>query len=111
MSSVWHVNDANKPADAVYIGRAMPRHGLQDSYFGNPYRIGRDRTRTQACEDYESMMRTHVLKREPHRLDELKGHDLGCWCAKKGHPLTADDLLVCHGQVLLRLIAEMEAAQ
>ncbi|MDE2471097.1 MAG: DUF4326 domain-containing protein [Bradyrhizobium sp.] len=105
---VWHINDSSRPADAVYIGRAMPRYGLECSCYGNPYRVGKDRTRDQAIDDFESMVCTHVLPRDPHWLDPLVGHDLVCWCAAKGHPLTADDPLVCHGQVLLQLIRERE---
>jgi hypothetical protein len=33
---------------AVYIGRAMPRHGLAASPWANPFRIDRDGTRAEA---------------------------------------------------------------
>lgn len=112
---VYHFNDKNRPADAVYIGRAMPRQGLEDSRWRNVYKITRQKNgeNVEATSRYWAIEHFRIyaldmLHSIPDWLDPLVGHDLVCWCAPKGHPLTADDPLVCHGQVLLRLIRERE---
>lgn len=110
---VWHFNDAAKPADAVYIGRAMTRYGLPDSHWRNVYSTVVYRRVHPATSPREARLAViekfrlqalDIVLHNPHWLPPLRGHDLVCWCAKVGHPLTADDPLVCHGQVLLRLL-------
>ena len=69
--------------NATYIGRPSP--------WGNPFVIGRDGTRAEVIEKYETW-----LLRQPHlmaQLDRLRGRHLVCWCAP----------FRCHGDVLLRL--------
>ena len=58
---------------------------------GNPFRIGIDGDRTAVIAKYECWLRYqhHLLR----ALDELRGHDLLCFCAPKA----------CHGDLLLRL--------
>lgn len=73
-------------AVTVYIGRP--------SKWSNPYRIGPGTTRAQAIEKY----REYIVLR-PDLLDalgELRGKNLGCWCAP----------LPCHGDVLVELLGE-----
>ena len=59
-------------ADAVYIGRG--------SKWGNPFRIGIDGDRAAVIVKYEWWLRNqhHLLR----ALDELRGHDLLCFCAQ-----------------------------
>ncbi len=67
----------------VYIGRP--------SKWGNPFVIGRDGSREDVVRKYEEW-----VKEQPHlmsSLHELKGKNLGCWCAPQA----------CHGDVLIRL--------
>ena len=82
---------SGEPYD-VYIGRANPRKGLNQSIWHNPFKEGRDGTREEVIERFER----HVLEERPdlvERLPELKGKVLACWCAPEP----------CHGDVLLRL--------
>jgi hypothetical protein len=67
----------------VYIGRP--------SMWGNPFRIGRDGTRSEVIEKY----RQYVLgnKKLMSNLHLLKDKTLGCWCSP----------LPCHGDVLAEL--------
>lgn len=69
----------------VYIGRP--------SIWGNPYGIGRDGTREQVIDKYQS----YLLRRRDllAKLPELKGKTLGCHCKP----------LACHGDVLVRFVA------
>jgi hypothetical protein len=61
------------------------------SKWGNPFRIGIDGDRPAVIVKYERWLRNqhHLLR----ALDELRGHDLLCFCAPKA----------CHGDLLLRL--------
>lgn len=64
------------------------------SKWGNPFMIGRDGTRDQVIRMYE----VHI-RHSPNliaALPELAGKRLGCYCA----PLN------CHGDVLVKLLAE-----
>lgn len=68
----------------VYIGR--------HSKWGNPFTIGKDRTREEVIEKYKKwiLKQPQLLK----DLKELKGKTLGCWCKPKK----------CHGDILVGLI-------
>jgi hypothetical protein len=79
---------ARLPQTAINVARPGP--------WGNPFRIGdvgpdgeRIETRTQAVALYRAN-----VSRPPagHSYEELRGHDLACWC-----PLDA----ACHADVLL----------
>ena len=76
--------------DAIYVGRP--------SKWGNPYLIRRDGDRKRVVERYQE--RLGFLLTQPGSkeallkdLEELRGHDLVCWCAP----------LPCHADVLLEL--------
>jgi hypothetical protein len=86
MSPVVHCKKA--PFD-VYIGRP--------GIWGNPWVIGQHGTREEVIARYEGYIRARpdLLA----RLPELRGKVLGCWCGPN-QP--------CHGDVLLRLLAEQE---
>jgi hypothetical protein len=72
----------------VYIGRGP---GGAETFWGNPYIIGKDGTRAEVIQKYKD----YVLNSPEHmaRLKELEGKILACWC----HPAP------CHGDVLVTL--------
>lgn len=67
----------------VYIGRP--------SKWGNPFVVGKDRTREQVIAQYERWLCDQPALMAA--LPELRGKVLGCWCAPRA----------CHGDVLVRL--------
>ena len=82
-------------ADAVYIGRAM-RYvpGAESaSRWANPFSVERY-GRARCLELYEARVRADAGLWGA--LDELRGKELGCWCAPER----------CHGDVLRELLAE-----
>lgn len=81
MPRVWNKRDPNVPGDAVYVGRPTK--------WGNPFVIGKDGSREVVIAKYA----TYIVGRYTHKLHELRGKDLVCWC----HPLP------CHADVLLDL--------
>jgi|SRR5947209_9495594 len=89
----------NRDPFEIYVGRRM--RGRAGSPYANPYRIGPDGSRDDVLQRYAR----YILEFRTDLLDgvgELRDHVLGCWCAPKGG-LTADDPLVCHGQILAKL--------
>jgi hypothetical protein len=78
--------------DAVYVGRVSPRHGLAESAFANPHRIGQDGDRAEVVAKYRSWLlgRQELLQ----RLHELRGRRLACWCSPEP----------CHADVLIELV-------
>lgn len=107
----------------LYIGRAVPRYGLPDSPWANPYKVGRDGDLHEVLLAYEEHiayrcgsrvigvdMRRGIIRTptiHSRELGKLRNLTLACWCAlKDGTPLTLDDPEICHGQILLRLAAE-----
>jgi Domain of unknown function (DUF4326) len=83
MYKVLNKHQASIPVGAIYIGRG--------SQWGNPFRIDRDGDRVTVIAKYERWLadQHHLLR----ALDELRGHDLVCFCAPRA----------CHGDLLLRL--------
>lgn len=73
------------PPDAIYVGRP--------SKYGNPFKIGRDGTRTECIAKYRCRVINILQSTDSHYLDELKGRDLVCWCAP----------LPCHADILLEI--------
>ena len=90
MPKVWNKKDPNCPKDAVYVGRP--------SKWGNPYKIGRDGSRTEVIELYRHYLAQRNLIHTKLDLSELSGKDLACWCAP----------LPCHADVLLELANEIK---
>ena len=88
----------------VYIGRANPRNKLKQSKWANPYFIGRDGSLEEVFDKYEKYI-SELIEQDKVSLDELENQILGCWCAKKGG-ITFDGPLICHGQILLKLLDE-----
>jgi len=84
-TKVVNIND--EPYD-VFIGRP--------SLWGNPYKIGRDGTRSEVLVKYYWYIKGNdYFMRKTY---ELKGKVLGCYCKPKP----------CHGDVLVKLIEEMD---
>lgn len=75
---VHNIHAKTAPVDAVYVGRG--------SFWGNPFRIGKDGTREEVIKRFEC----EVLPKLS--LRHLRGKDLVCWCAPRA----------CHADLLLR---------
>jgi hypothetical protein len=102
---VVHVNDQIE--DAVYIGRPMPRRKIRASPFANPFKIEPGTTRSQAIKQYrERIMGQPYLM---HRLPELRGKALACWCRHDGEAWTRENS--CHGDVLHHLLTVLTDQQ
>ena len=95
---VAQVVNVKDEACEVYVGRKHPRFPDSDGFWGNPFVIGRDGDRGEVIQRYSR----YVLSRLDmlHRLSELRGKTLGCWCAP----------LPCHAEVL-RDFANIAAPQ
>ncbi len=97
----WCENPEN-----VYIARKgvvfvnKQRYPPRDSIWYNPYKIGKDGDRNQVIEKYEVYIRERLHREEglKDELKKLKNKNLGCWCAPEP----------CHGNVLLKILGEME---
>lgn len=97
MTTVVHCRRA--PYD-LYIGRAHQEFAA--SKWANIFPITATRTRHQALIEYEAYVRANPDLMAA--LPELRDKVLGCWC--KG---TAPGNVGCHGDVLVKLLAEEEA--
>lgn len=97
--SVW-CSDPNN----VYIGRRGPilingrRYPEKDSFFANPYKVGKDGTLEEVLQKYYC----HIYNKPgaADMLRQIKGKRLGCWCIETDQIYPS----VCHGQVLLYLM-------
>lgn len=92
----------------LYVGRENARVGLPGSDWANPFRIGRDGDRQTVLARFEEELRRGSLSHLLPRLRELEGLTLACWCAPKGG-VGHHDPLVCHAQILLKVLAELAA--
>lgn len=93
-------NDPNN----VYIGRRGivfiegQRFPKEDSFFANPYKVGKDGDLEQVLKKYYD-----YITNKPEvvtKLREIKGKNLGCWCVETNQMYH----ITCHGQVLLFLM-------
>lgn len=100
----------------LYIGRPMYQGGwrLPGSKWANPFRLDRfGGDRTRVLEAYEAHVRASPDLMAA--LPELRGLRLGCWCVE-AHCLVCRRKrgscghLSCHGEVLLKLLAELDAS-
>lgn len=97
--SAWCADPRN-----VYIGRGgvvfvdCVRYPKKDSVWANPFKIGPSRSRDDVIASYETYIRAKLVASPELRaeLEGLRGKNLGCWCAPEP----------CHGDVLLKLLAE-----
>lgn len=80
----------------VYIGRKQSMGGwnLPQSDWANPFSVKECGSNEEACRRYEEYVRGRPELMA--RLWELRGKTLGCWCKPAA----------CHGDVLVRLVAE-----
>lgn len=90
-------NEWIKHPNHIYIGRDMSFYvpGTIASKWHNPFTIEKYGLNT-CLEMYETYIRNSILY---NHLDELRGKELGCWCYPDK----------CHGDVLLRLLAEKDS--
>lgn len=87
MESRKYVVNCKTSAYHVYIGRPGP--------WGNPFIIGKDGTRFEIVEKYETWLRRQEGLLKAAKI-ALKGKVLGCHC----HPL------LCHGHILAKIANE-----
>lgn len=104
----------------VYIGRACYRGGweLPQSKWHNPFSVNGEKkanftisdsqARTVVCTKYYHHIKQSQLKTQ---LCELRGRVLGCWCPLDYNRdvMTRINDPQCHGEVLMRLLAEETA--
>ena len=108
----WRADPKN-----CYIGRAgVDKIGGRDlkregSAWANPYKVGRDGDLRSCVAQYNSYIRRKIARGELNPT-ELKGKRLGCWCVGRGEKCYDASLpfeeYVCHGQVLLKILKELE---
>jgi hypothetical protein len=84
----------------IYIGRTI--YPFKGSKWQNPFKIGKDGTREEVLKKYEKRIKNSKLY---DQLGELSGKVLGCWCVKKGGASDTDEI-ICHGQILAKLLKE-----
>src|SRR4030042_2332000 len=101
--NVHKIHGKRTPCD-VYIGRAVSNTEFTThSKWANLFRVNQFKFPTDCLYYYEQEIRRKILV-DPvtYDLRELAGKRLGCWCINTDKILP----LVCHGQVLLKLIRE-----
>lgn len=103
--------------DNVYIGRAGvvfvdgKRFPGKQSVWANPFKIGRDGSRDKVIQKYEDYI-VAKLEAEPELKEELKtfqGKNLGCWCVDSPTS-SCESGMVCHGQVLIKVLKNMSTS-
>lgn len=82
MPKVLNIKEKYVDREYVYIGRP--------SKWGNPFIVGKDGTREEVIQKFAKYLLNDPEL--PNHLHELKGKNLGCYCAP----------LACHGDILLR---------
>ena len=107
----WRADPSN-----FYIGRAgVDKVGGRDlkregSVWGNPFKAGRDGDLQARIRQYDAYIRRKIANGEVNPA-ELSGKRLGCWCIGTGEKCydsnVSIDQFVCHGQVLLKILHEM----
>lgn len=91
----WMANPEN-----VYIGRKNvvfvdgSRFPPNDSFWSNPYKIGKDGSRDEVIEKYRYHL-NRLLSEHPDKIIELKDKILGCWCAPDA----------CHGDIIIQSLS------
>lgn len=108
-----HKVKGKRPEFDVYIGRRVRYHNeytkdlkeywYKDSKWANHYTL--KKYGEMALINYEMDMRVNIeMYPNKYNLEELRGKRLGDWC------ITTDKIepLVCHGQILMKLLWESE---
>lgn len=88
----------------IYIGRRNNRYRLKETIWANPSGLTEKmdiNVRVQNIRSYELGIRSKLRHYpELYDIETLRGKRLACWC----HPLP------CHGDVLVKILAEREIA-
>ncbi|HEY4779574.1 MAG TPA: DUF4326 domain-containing protein, partial [Solirubrobacterales bacterium] len=89
-SSVVH---CKRESYDVYIGRGDDPRSGEPGRWGNPFRIGRDGSRSEVIAKYRRWLWAEIQagRVDLAELAALHGKTLGCWCAPEA----------CHGEVLV----------
>ncbi len=92
----------------VYIGRSKNK---EVGKWGNPYSYKEDsiaefkvKDKKESLEKYENYLRNN--QELLNQLDTLDGKILGCWCHPKNQIYKEGDTIVCHGQIIQKIIQE-----
>lgn len=110
MQKVVHIRervDGPGRPGGKYIGRG-PKWNPSANKWGNPYVVGEHGSRGECVQLYREWICRGEGRRLLSELGELEGETLVCFCAPKGgvtHLDHAPDQWICHGQVLLALLA------
>lgn len=106
------------PAKAIYVGRAGKGN---EGKWGNPYssnavckRCGAYHAKGgETLECYEKYLREQLHRDREFEIDFdlLHGKDLVCFCAPSEAGLTLNDVHICHGQVMIKVLEERYAAK
>lgn len=111
------LEDWMSPENNEYIGRGriLILHGrrfpTEDSLWANPFKAGRDGSREVVLSKFESYMRKRIQRDNlQDELKALRGKNLGCWCVPRSTRSYggSSDHMVCHGQVILKILDEIE---
>lgn len=81
----------------IYEGKRYPPH---DSYFCNPFKVGKDGDLNTVLRLYSEYA---FKKYSYNELMAIKGRNLGCWCK-----VTNDGTYQCHTQILSNMIDNAE---
>ncbi len=86
----------------VYIGREIDYYNLPESPWANHFHLAKDNyeNRMDACGRYRHYLLTERKSFVQAHLPALRGKVLVCWCKLGSNK-------VCHGDVLVDLLAEM----
>ena len=103
-----HKVRGKRPAYDVYIGRAVRyTEFTQDSIWANLYRPYMFPHPSDCLYHYDQHIRKLILLNpRKYDLNELAGKKLGCWCLTTCKLEISFAEMRCHGQVLLKLLAE-----
>ena len=99
-----HLVRGHRPAFDEYIGRAVKGTEFQtSSIWANPFTPHNYSPKAGILAAYEFWIKERI-REDPvtYNLETLRGKRLGCWCITTSRI----DNLVCHGQILLKLLRE-----
>ena len=91
-----------KEENHIYIGREMSFYvkGAHKSKWANPFTL-KKYSLEESLRRYEIHLHSSGLIND---LEELRGMTLSCWC------VTGADKIECHGQILLRLLNNLNSS-
>lgn len=88
------------PEGAEYMGRAMPKLGLKQSKFANPYKLSKDEPRGATIARYRVWLWSQIRSGKITLQDllDLDGKDLVCFCKQPNKEVA------CHCDVILAAV-------